>query len=164
MVAFYTCVSRWSFSGVTASLLKSPGLFLVFWPISKCCSLDGLDLSSNFQILQPSYQTFNDRSKCTNNNWYHRHLYVPLVSKFSSKVQVLVKRFAFFDIHSVVRSDGKILNTVSSLFFPSFFFFFFLLMITKSSLLAEIRGSVCTSKSQRVLCVSFSRTDSGLCM
>ena len=34
--AFYISVSRWFFIGVwvTASLLKSPGLFLVFWPFS----------------------------------------------------------------------------------------------------------------------------------
>ena len=34
--AFHISVSRWFFTGVwvTASLLKSPGLFLVFWPFS----------------------------------------------------------------------------------------------------------------------------------
>ena len=34
--AFHINVSRWFFTGVwvTASLLKSPGLFLVFWPFS----------------------------------------------------------------------------------------------------------------------------------
>ena len=41
---------------------------------------------------------------------------------------------------------------------------FFLLMITRSGRLAEIRWSVCISKSQRSSCVSFSRTDSGLCI
>ena len=39
---------------------------------------------------------------------------------------------------------------------------FLLLTITRSGRLAEIRWSVCISKSQRTLCVSFSRTDSGL--
>ena len=42
--------------------------------------------------------------------------------------------------------------------------FSFLLTITSSSRLAEIRWSVCISKSQKILCVSFSRTDSGLCI
>ena len=42
--------------------------------------------------------------------------------------------------------------------------FFFLLIITKPGLLAEIRWSVCMSKSYRSLCVSFSRTDAGLCI
>ena len=35
---------------------------------------------------------------------------------------------------------------------------------TRFSRLAEIRWSVCISKSQRILCVSFFRTDSGLCI
>ena len=38
----------------------------------------------------------------------------------------------------------------------------FLLIIIRSGRLAEIRWSVCISKSQRSLCISFSRTDSGL--
>ena len=42
------------------------------------------------------------------------------------------------------------------------FFFLLLLIITTSSHQAKIRGSVCISKSQRSLCVSLSRTNSGL--
>ena len=42
--------------------------------------------------------------------------------------------------------------------------FLFLLIIIRSGLLAEIRGSVCISKSHRSLCVSFSRTGAGLCI
>ena len=41
---------------------------------------------------------------------------------------------------------------------------FFLLIIIKSGLLAEIRRSVCMSKSYRSLCVSFSGTGAGLCI
>ena len=41
---------------------------------------------------------------------------------------------------------------------------FFLLIIIKSRLLAEIRWSMCTSKSHRSLYVSFSRTGAGLCI
>ena len=40
----------------------------------------------------------------------------------------------------------------------------FLLIIIRSGRLAEIKLSVCMSKSQRSLCVSFSRTDTGLCI
>ena len=47
----------------------------------------------------------------------------------------------------------------NSLFDTSFF-----LNITRSGRLAEIKWSVCISKSQRTLCVLFSRTDSGLCI
>ena len=41
---------------------------------------------------------------------------------------------------------------------------FLLLIIIKSGLLAEIRWSVCMSKSLRSLCVSFSRTGARLCI
>ena len=41
---------------------------------------------------------------------------------------------------------------------------FFLLIIIRSGHLAEIRWSVCMSKSHWSLCVSFSRRDSGLCI
>ena len=44
------------------------------------------------------------------------------------------------------------------------FFFFFLLVIIRSGLLAEIRWSVCMSKSHRSLCVSFSGTGAELCI
>ena len=37
-----------------------------------------------------------------------------------------------------------------------------LLIITRSSLLAQIRWSVCISKYQRIVCIAFSRMDSGL--
>ena len=40
----------------------------------------------------------------------------------------------------------------------------FLLVILRSGFLAEIRWSVCISKSHRSLCVSFSRTDAGFCI
>ena len=43
-----------------------------------------------------------------------------------------------------------------------FFFFSFLLIIKRSGHLAEIRWSVCIEKPQRSLCVSFSRSYSGL--
>ena len=39
-----------------------------------------------------------------------------------------------------------------------------LLIIMRSGRLAEVRWSVCISKSQRSLCISFSRTYSGLCI
>ena len=41
---------------------------------------------------------------------------------------------------------------------------FFLLIIIRSGLLAEIRWSMCMSKSHRSLCVLFSRTGAGLCI
>ena len=55
----------------------------------------------------------------------------------------------------MVRRDSKVDNFADSLF---------LLIIIRSDLRAEIRWSVCISKSHRSLCVSFSRTGSGLCI
>ena len=49
---FHNIISKWSFTGVTASFLKSPRLF---WRTSKCCSLSGLCSSFNFQPFQPPY-------------------------------------------------------------------------------------------------------------
>ena len=57
-----------------------------------------------------------------------------------SKVEVLIFFFTFFQFHS------------------SFFY------IIRSGSLAEIRWSVCISKSHRSLCASFSRTDAELCI
>ena len=58
------------------------------------------------------------------------------------------------------RTDSKVDYIASSLFF---YFFFFFLTIAWSGRLVDMRGSVCISKSQRSF-VSFSRTDSGLCI
>ena len=43
----------------------------------QCCSLDGLNSSSNFQVLQSLYQPFGDSTEPTNYNWYQRHFHVP---------------------------------------------------------------------------------------
>ena len=45
----------------------------------QCFGLDGISISSDFQIFQPPFQYFEDRSKCTIYNRYHRHSYVPLL-------------------------------------------------------------------------------------
>ena len=49
-------------------------------------------------------------------------------------------------------------------FFIFFFFFFFLAIITRSGLLTGFTWSVCISKFQRILCVSFFRMIPGLCL
>ena len=56
----------------------------------------------------------------------------------------------------MVNRDSKVDNFANSRFL--------LLIIIRSGLLAEIRWSVYMSKSRRSLCVSFSRTDAGLCI
>ena len=62
--------------------------------------------------------------------------------------------FGFFDFYSVVYQDGKVHYLAG----------FFVVDNHRSGRLGEIRGSVCISKSQRSFSVSFSRSDSGLCI
>ena len=65
----------------------------------------------------------------------------------------------------ILWSAGTAKSTILQIFFFFFFFFFFfLLIIIRSGLRAEIRWSVCISKSHRSLWESFSRTGSGLCI
>ena len=71
-------------------------------------------------------------------------------------------RYLSFFSHSfsfILWSAGTAKSTILQILF-----FFFLLIIIRSGLLAEIRWSVYMSKSQRRLCVSFSRTGAGLCV
>ena len=56
--------------------------------------------------------------------------------QFSSKVEVLISLFTFFQFYSVVIRYSKVDNFAGFLFF---FFFFFLLIIMRFALLAEIR-------------------------
>ena len=74
------------------------------------------------------------------------HLDVPQFFQFHSKVEVLILLFTFFQQSQQFRK----------------FSLFFVWLIIISGLLAEIRWSVCISKSCRSLCVSFSRTGAGL--
>ena len=74
-------------------------------------------------------------------------------------------RYLSFFSHSFsfIQSAGTKKSAILQVLF-SFFLFFFLLIIIRSGLLAEMRWSVCMSKSHRSLCVSFSRTGAGLCI
>ena len=78
--------------------------------------------------------------------------------QFPCKIRVLILLFTFFQFYSVVSWDSKVHNFATSLFF------LLLLIIIRSSLLAEIRRSVCMSKSHTSSCASFSMTDAGLCI
>ena len=63
----------------------------------------------------------------------------------------------------ILWSTGTEKSTIFQILF-FFFVFFCLLLIIRSGFLAEIWWSVCMSKSHRSSCVSFSRTDAGLCI
>ena len=73
--------------------------------------------------------------------------------------QARSRHLSFFS-HSfrfILWSAGTAKSTILQIIF-----FFLLLIIIRSGLLAEIRGSVCMLESHRSLCVSFSRTGTGL--
>ena len=74
---------------------------------------------------------------------------------FSSKFEVIIPLFTFFQFYSVVSRDSKVDNF-------QIFFFFFLFIIIRSGLLTEITWSVFMSKPHRSLYVSFSRIGAGL--
>ena len=42
----------------------------------QCSSLNNLDFSFHFRLFQVSFQSFGNRSKCNNQNWYHHHFHV----------------------------------------------------------------------------------------
>ena len=84
------------------------------------------------------------------------HLHVPLIFQFTSKVKVLILLFTFLCFF-FLGSAGTTRSTICK-------FSFFWLIIIRPRLLASIMWSVCLSKSHRSLCVSFSKTDAGLCI
>ena len=69
-----------------------------------------------------------------------------------------ISLFTYLQFYAVVSRNDKVHHSLGSHFF--LFLFYFLLLLG----LVEIRWSIRISKSQKILCVSFSRTDSGLCI
>ena len=148
---FHTSISKWfPRVWVTASLLKSPELYSVFWLYYGWTPLVLL-----FPYPPVPVPILCDCTKPTNYNWYHHHFHVPHFFKFPSKVVVLTFIFVFFQFYSVVSWCSKVCISAS---------FLFLLTIIRSGRLAKIKWSVCISKSWRNLCISFTRTDFGLCI
>ena len=75
---------------------------------------------------------------------------------FQFQINEFILLFPFCYFYSVVSRNCNVHNSASSLFF------FLLLIIIRSGRLAKIRWTVCMSKSQMSLWVTFSRTDSWL--
>ena len=105
------------------------------------------------------------------------HFFSPLFySLFSSSSSSTSSNPFTFIFHSFFSSQAR--SKSLSIFLLSFIFnqwftgtakstrwqilFFFLLIDTRTGLLARIGGSICISKSQKILSFSFSQTDSGL--
>ena len=145
---FHTCIS-WSFPTevrVTASLLKSPGLFSVWRPILIIPSFGCSPLvlfypypPVSLSILWLLYQA------------HQLQLVSPSFScsivffQISCKVKLLIILSTFFQFYPVIRWNDEIHYSVGH------FFFFFFWSMTSSRCLAEIRWFI-----------SFSRTNSGL--
>ena len=105
-----------------------------------------LRLSSYFQVLQSLYQSFGDYTEHTNYNWYHCHFVFHSFVCFRAMSKYLHLFLAFLQFLPVVNRNSKVSYTASSVF--SF-------TITRAGCLAVISW---------ILCISFSRTDSGLCI
>ena len=103
----------------------------------------------------------------------------PLVTVTKSPITIsiivtfMLHSLFFFSFHWQGPSNGILLFTLLQFYFVisrdsevhNFCkFSFLLLIILRSGHLAEIRWSVCMSKSHRSLCVSFSRKGAGLCI
>ena len=137
MRVFRISVSWWSFTGdwVTASLLKSSGLFSVFWPFSTML----------FVVWMVSTRPLTSKSSRPFNNTL---VTVP-------KVPITIGIIVILMFHSFFNFLAR--SRYLSLFSHSFSFIqqsrqfcrfsFLLLIIIRSGLLAEIRWSVCMSKS-----------------
>ena len=104
--------------------------------------MDGLHLSWNFLVLQSWYQSFGDCTKITNYSWHNRHFHVPHF--FNSLARSRYLSFFSLSFNFTLWSAGTDKSTIMQVLF-------FLLIIIRSSRLAEIRWSVCISKSSWIL-------------
>ena len=116
MRAFHISVIWWSFTGiwVTARLLKSPGLFSVFWPFSTM-----LLFGFVFQLSSSSV-TFNSPLVTVPNPPIRVGIIVTSMFHsfflFPSKVYVFILLFPFSQFYSVFSRYSKVDNFASSLF------------------------------------------------
>ena len=104
--------------------------------------LNNAVVSSDLQLFQLPYQTFGNRSECTNYNWYHRHLRVPHIFLSSLARSNYLSLFSFsliFTLWSVETAKSTIRHVV------------FFLTIIRSGILNEISWSIRISKSQSII-------------
>ena len=113
---FHISVSWWSFTGdwVTASLLKFPGLFSVFWPFSIMLLFGWSPLGRQLLNLPGSLFTV-PKAPITIGIIVTFMFYSSF--QFSSKVKVFISLFKFYQFYSVVCHDSKVDNFANSLFF-----------------------------------------------
>ena len=153
---FHISISWWFFTGLSDS--KSPQVLRTLLSI--------LAVLGNAVIWIVSTPPLNSQSSMPFNNPLFIVPKAPITIgttvtfmfhsffQFSSKVEVLILLFTFFQFYSGIEK--------STIF--QILFFFFLLIIIRSGLLAMIRWSVYMSKSHWSFSMSFSRTGAGLCI
>ena len=132
---------------MVVSVFMSPGHFLDSDWYQRCCGLKCFILSpiSNCSTLLSNLE---DRCEHTNDNNYHRQLHVPYFQIFVQVNNCLDSQLLF-----IWQSQNPKIHKIS-----------FLLIYTQPMLIARIMLSVCISKHQIILYVSFSQTDSGMCL
>ena len=97
-----------------------------------------------FRVFQSLYQSFGQCTKNTNYNWYDLNFHILHYFQFSSKIQVLILLFTFFQFYSVVSRDRKVHNSASSLFF--------FLVIIRSGRLTELYDPFVPQISEEFVC------------
>ena len=101
-----------------------------------------------FSFLHLFFKDFQGYCKHINNYWYHHH---PLFPFFFLVRFTHLSIFSIFFFQSMVHRDSKIQKVT--------IFYSILLIKTKSGLLPEKKWCVCVSKSPRISCISFSKTE-----
>ena len=172
---FHTSVSRWFLIGVwvTASLIKSPELSIpddlnnaLVWIVSTLPPFSNFSSPfTNFLVTVPSAPITMSITVTFMFNCFFSSLARSRYLSSSCSIVLLVLLQSPF-IHLPFRFLSFLLYDLPWRQSPQFgkFSFFVLLTIIGSGRLAEIRWFVCISKSHRILCISFSETDSGLCI
>ena len=111
-VALKTCQRRWT---IGRSGERGSGISM----LAAHDDDDDVCISKSPQIFWVLFSSYC--AKSTNHNWYNRHFHVPQLFQFSSKVEILILLFIFFQFYSVVSWDSKVDNFASSLFLVNYY-------------------------------------------
>ena len=114
---------------------------------------------NNAVVWKVSIRPFISNSPSPSTNLLVNILRVPITIDMNATSKI----HSFFSLLVTSRYLSPFSLSFSPLF-GTFFFFKSLLTISRSGLQAKTMGSVCISKSQRILCISFLRTDCVLCL
>ena len=162
---FFTSALAWrSFTWVwVTTLVKFPGLFSVFGPISIMQWFEWSPLVQLFPAPSPFINPLVTVSRATITICIMVTFVFHSLFFFNSLARSSYLYFSSLTFNFTMWSTGTAKPTILQvLSFFFFFFFFFLLIIIRSGRLAQIKWFLCMSKSHWSFCVSFPCTDSGL--